>query len=50
MIRGLFKNLFAVRSEQERMYNYLCQATDQVHLEYLQRQWDRMNHRDRSMW
>lgn len=50
MIKGLFKNLFAVRNEQERMYNYLCQATDQVHLEYLQRQWDRMSYRDRSMW
>jgi hypothetical protein len=50
MIKRLFKNLFAVRSEQERLYNYLCQATDHVHLEVLQRDWDRMSHRDRSMW
>lgn len=50
MVKGLFKKMFATRSEQDRMYNFLSQATDQVHLEYLQRQWDRMNYRDRSMW
>lgn len=50
MIKGLFKNMFASRSEQDRLYNYLCQATDRVHLEVLQREWDRMSYRDRSMW
>jgi len=50
MIKGLFKNLFAGRSEQDRMYSFLSQATDRVHLEVLQREWDRMSHRDRSMW
>ena len=47
---GYLKNLFKGRSEQERMYSYLSQATDRVHLEVLQREWDRMSHRDRSMW
>ena len=44
------KKLFRSRSEQERMYTYLSQATDRIHLEYLQREWDRMSHRDRSNW
>ena len=50
MIKGLFKKMFTRRSEQDRLYNYLCQATDRVHLEVLQREWDRMSYRDRSMW
>lgn len=50
MIRGLFKRMFANRSEQDRMYKFLCQATDHVHLEQLQRQWDRMSYNERSMW
>jgi hypothetical protein len=50
MIKGLFKNLFSRRSEQDRMYNYLCQATDTVHLEWLQREWDRMSHESRRTW
>jgi len=44
------KKLFRSRSEQERMYNYLSQATDRVHLEYLQREWDRMSHDKRRSW
>ena len=44
------KRLFRFKSEQERMYNYLCQATDQVHLEWLQREWDRMPYVDRKHW
>lgn len=45
-----FKKLFRSRSEQERMYEYLCQATDRVHLEHLQREWDRMSHAQKSNW
>lgn len=44
------KSLVQVKTEQQRMYAFLSQATDQVHLEVLQREWDRMSHRDRSMW
>jgi hypothetical protein len=44
------KKLFSVRSQQERMHDFLSQATDQVHLEYLQREWDRMSHAQRSNW
>jgi len=44
------KKLFSHRSEQDRMYNYLSQATDRVHLEHLQREWDRMSHSKRSNW
>lgn len=44
------KSLFARRSEQDRMYHYLSQATDQVHLEYLQREWDRMSYSQKSNW
>ena len=44
------KNMFARRSEQDRMYNFLSQATDAVHLEVLQKEWDRMKTRERSMW
>lgn len=32
------------------MYNYLCQATDQIHLEWLQREWDKKSHNDRCCW
>jgi hypothetical protein len=49
MIR-LLKKIFRPRSEQQRMYDYLSQATDAVHLEVLQRQWDRMSHSDRRHW
>lgn len=44
------KKLFRPRTEQERMYNYLNQATDAAHLETLQREWDRMSHSKRSNW
>lgn len=44
------KKLFRSRSEQERMYSFLSQATDAIHLETLQRQWDRMSHKQRSNW
>ena len=44
------KKLFRPRSDQDRMYAYLSQATDAVHLETLQRQWDRMSHTQRSNW
>lgn len=44
------KNLFKGRTEQERTYTFLSQATDRVHLEYLQREWDRMSHNQRSNW
>ena len=47
---GYIKKLFAVKSEQERMYDYLCQATDRVHLEWLQREWDRKSWNERSNW
>jgi hypothetical protein len=47
---GFIKKLFAVKSEQERMYDYLCQATDRVHLEWLQREWDRKSWNERSNW
>jgi hypothetical protein len=50
MIKGLFKNLFTGRSDQERMYTFLSQATDQVHLEHLQREWDRMTYDKRRNW
>ena len=44
------RKLFTRRTEQDRMYNYLSQATDRVHLEYLQREWDRLSHKKRSNW
>lgn len=50
MIKGLFRKVFKHRTEQERMYDYLCQATDHVHLEWLQREWDRMSYQDRRTW
>jgi hypothetical protein len=46
----MIKSWFKVRSEQDRLYNYLSQATDTVHLEWLQREWDRMSHAQRSNW
>jgi hypothetical protein len=49
-MKKFFSNLFRGRTNEERMYTYLSQAIDRVHLEYLQRQWDRMSHRERSMW
>lgn len=47
---NFLKKLFRSRSEQDRMYNFLSQATDRVHLEILQKEWDRMKHRERNMW
>lgn len=47
---SLIKKLLRGRSENDRMYNYLSQATDHVHLEYLQREWDRMSHDKRRNW
>jgi hypothetical protein len=44
------KKIFAVKSEQERLHEYLCQATDRVHLEWLQREWDRKSWHERSNW
>ncbi len=49
MIRSL-KKLFTRKSEHDRMYDYLCQATDQAHLEWLQREWDRKSYNDRRHW
>jgi hypothetical protein len=47
---NFIKKLFRSRSEQDRMYNFLSQATDQIHLEVLQKEWDRMKHTERNMW
>jgi len=47
---SLLKKLFTRKSEQQRMYDYLCQATDQVHLEWLQREWDRKSYNEKSNW
>lgn len=44
------KKLFSRKTEQELMYDYLCQATDRVHLEWLQKEWDRKSYRERSNW
>lgn len=41
---------FKTASEEERLYKFLSQATDRVHLEYLQRQWDNMSYRDKAGW
>lgn len=49
MFRRL-KSLFGCRTEQERMYSYLSQAQDQIHLEHLQREWDKMTHEQRRHW
>ena len=49
MIR-ILKKLFTRKSEPDRMYDYLCQATDQAHLEWLQREWDRKSYNDRRHW
>jgi hypothetical protein len=49
-MKKFFSNLFRGRTNEERMMTYLSQATDRVHLEYLQRQWDRMSYNERSMW
>jgi hypothetical protein len=35
------KNFFRRKSEQERMEEYLSQATSIQQIEYLQREWDR---------
>lgn len=37
-----FKKVFRVKSEYERMDEFLSQAKDRYHLEYLEREWDRM--------
>jgi len=47
---SFLRKIFRGRSEQDRMYAYLSQATDAIHLETLQRQWDRMSHGQRSNW
>lgn len=44
------KKMFSCKNEEDRMYDYLCQATDRYHLEFLQREWDRKSHRERSNW
>jgi hypothetical protein len=44
------KRLFSPRTNEERMQNFLSQATDRVHLECLQREWDRMSHEQKSNW
>lgn len=49
MIRFI-KNLFRDKSDEDRMYNYLSQATDQVHLELLQKEWDRKSYAERKHW
>jgi hypothetical protein len=30
---------------QSRMYNFLSQATDRIHLEQLEKEWDRINYK-----
>lgn len=47
---NFLKKLFRPRTEADRMNSYLSQATDQVHLEFLQRQWDRMSYEKRKNW
>jgi hypothetical protein len=47
---NFLRKLFRSRSEQERMYAYLSQATDRIHLESLQKEWDRMTWNERSNW
>lgn len=42
------KNLFSFPSEQERMYRYLAQAVDVVHLEALQREWDSKSYQSKK--
>jgi hypothetical protein len=46
MIKKYIKKFFP--TEQERMNNFLSQAVDIVHLEMLQREWDRMSYEKRS--
>ena len=48
MMLQFLKNLFRIKSEQERMYDYLSQAQDLVHLEFLQKEYDK--NRSRSVW
>lgn len=45
-----FMDWFKLPNEQERLYAYLSQAVDRVHLEYLQKEWDRKSYNERSMW
>jgi hypothetical protein len=47
---SFLKRLFSNKSEQQRMHDYLSQATDTAHLEVLQREWDRMSYADRKQW
>lgn len=47
---AFLKRLFSARTENERLYAYLSQATDRVHLEYLQKEWERMSYEDRKKW
>lgn len=46
--KQFFDGLFP--SKEDRMKSFLSQATDQAHLEYLQREWDRMSHKQRNQW
>lgn len=46
----ILKRIFSPRTEQDKLHDYLSQATDRVHLEYLQREWDRMTYAQRSNW
>jgi hypothetical protein len=48
VLKNFMKRLFP--SYEDRMNAFLSQATDQVHLEFLQREWDRMSYEQRSQW
>jgi hypothetical protein len=37
-----------VKTENERMNDFLSQAHDRYHLEYLEREWDRLNNRSKN--
>lgn len=47
---SFLKKLFKRKTTQDRMYEYLSQATDTVHLEWLQREWDRKSFNERNNW
>jgi hypothetical protein len=46
-VRFFFQDLFESEEEKYRrdMVQYLNQATDRIHLEFLEREWDRRNGR-----
>jgi hypothetical protein len=42
------RKALGVKTESERMHDFLSQAHDRYHLEYLEREWDRLNKRSRN--